>query len=104
MTVMTATSITDIEHFTRAQRALFREIAWLADLMPAHVQAFQARIDAGDADEIGNTDFGRGLLAGTVSTYTNVAEKMAHLQSLVDAVRAEAIQAALDAEDEEDDQ
>lgn len=103
MSVMTATPITDLQHFTRAQRALFREIAWLADLMPSHVEAFQARIDAGDADDIGNTDFGRGLLQGTVATYTNMTEKMAHLQSLVQAVRDEAAQDAED-EDEEDDQ
>lgn len=90
MSVMT--THTDIEHFTRAQRALFREIEWLADLMPAHVEGFQARIDAGDADSIGNTDFGRGLLAGTVQSYTNVAEKMARLVELVAAVRAEAAQ------------
>jgi hypothetical protein len=60
-----------------AEAKLLAEIERLRSLAEGHVANFQARLDAGDADNIGKSDYGKGLLKATVMAYEDMAEKMA---------------------------
>ena len=60
----------------RAEVSLLAEIDRLRRLAENHVTTFQARLDAGDGDTIGNSDYGKGLLKATVMAYADMAEKM----------------------------